>query len=159
MAIAESNLPIIYKGPEMPALPEVSHAALLTEVYDNLTHEMERNGNSSRLLELRKLYFERFLSYWQNQISLYRKVFEQDGSKGRFAGKKIHIGGNEVSITESVHLHRQRLILDVNQSSSEGRDHMQIEINPDGSYDRKFPPTLHSFVAVPDGARDTTYHL
>lgn len=158
MTLVES-LPIIYKDPEVPALPEVSHAALLAEAYDNLTHELDINGNSPRLSDLRKHYFERFLSYWQSQISTYREICRQEGSEGEFIGKVVQIGRNQVHITESLHPRRLRLVLDVWQTGSDEEDHMQIEIKPDGSQDTHFPPTLHSHLTGPDGKRNVTYHF
>ena len=61
----------LFPDSELGDLRQPPHHLLVEQAFREMTQEIDSNGNSARLDELRKHYFEIFARYWQRILDKY----------------------------------------------------------------------------------------
>lgn len=124
--------------------PEIPHDLIVKEAFQAIATELDENGNSPRLAELRRKYFDIFAIYWQHVLHAYMEEHAKLGlSDDDLNGEEIALGNGVVSLTAiDAGYAGDAVRLELKRSNAVERDELSFVIHHTGEIDELFMPSL-----------------
>ncbi len=124
--------------------PEMSHDLIVKEAFQAITTELDENGNTPRLAELRRKYFDIFAIYWQHVLHAYMEGRAKLGlSDDDLNGEEIAMGNDIVSLTAiDAGYAGDAVRLELKRRNAFEQDELSFVVHHTGEIDELFMPSL-----------------
>ena len=155
----EKNLPET-PTPESEAIEVKTHGQLLQEIFRQLTHELDANGNTQNLRRLREEASLQLMGFWQREMALYEDAVKSGKIK---TNGELNLGEEKIQITTAEdYSDEDRLILSLSRRTPTENDTFRAERDSlSGRVDNfVFPPTVKSEIRPEKGEPpDTLFEI
>ena len=155
----ENNLPEI-PTPESETIEGKTHGQFLQEIFRQLTHELDANGNTQNLRRLREEASLQLMGFWQREMALYEDAVKSGKIK---TNGELNLGEEKIQITTAEdYSDEDRLILSLSRRTPTENDTFRAERDSlSGRVDNfVFPPTVKSEIRPEKGEPpDTLFEI
>lgn len=124
--------------------PEMPHDLIVKEAFKAITTELDENGNTTRLAELRRKYFDIFAIYWQHVLHAYMEERAKlELSDDDLNGEEIVFGNDVVSLTAIDAGYAGNAVrLELRRRNAFEQDELSFVVHHAGEIDELFMPSL-----------------
>ena len=138
------------KENEQGFLQEIPHSVLLENAFREISLELDGNGFTPQLDELRKKHFDILRFHWQKVLQTYALECEKKGIEN-FSGAEIQIGEKSVIVNaiDSGYI-EDGIRLDIERRNLTETDSLSLIANSRGEIDEIFSPEIHSDIRGDD---------
>lgn len=141
--------------------PEIPHDLIVKEAFQAIATELDENGNSPRLAELRKKYFDIFAIYWQHVLNAYMEEHAKLGPyDDDLNGDEIAMGDGVVSLTAmDAGYAGDAVRLELKRGNAFEQDKLSLVVHHTGEIDELFMPSLSVTLQPNTDSADTEDYI
>lgn len=142
--------------------PEMPHHLIVKEAFESIAKELDENGNTPRLTELRTKYFEILALYWQRVLRAYMDEHANLGlSDDDLNGEEIKIGDDVVGLIaiDAGYAGDNAMRLELKRRNAQERDELSFVVHHTGEIDELFMPSLSVTLEQRSDSLGTTEYL